>query len=106
MVGRIGGNVFHRGPYGNQIRAWSIKRKSKTVPQRKVRNAFTQAMNAWKEHTWTPTEISLWKSWCKRHPYQSKIGMSIILTHYQAFIRYNWYRFYNSLPPQFTPPVD
>ena len=93
IVGSIGGVTFSRCKSGFVIRRKTVPVKRSSSSQTKVQDAYTSSVNLWNLNKSNPSFLNSWNNFAD-YPQ----------TGFNAFVRINWYHFFNNVPPLLVPP--
>lgn len=100
------GGIYYRDKSGLHCRSSVPSRDRPSTVSVARRGAFSKALNLWKSHSWSTSELFSWDLWTSRHPRINRVGGTYYLSRYQAFMKFNIIRAYNNISPAFTAPTD
>jgi len=84
ISGRLGGDVFAHGRYGQYVRAGSNPVTSTTSYALAAKAKLTQSTQAWQGLT-AAQKLS-WKVWAETNPTLNRLGQSVTLTGHAAYV--------------------
>jgi len=89
LAGTMGGTVFKRDRSGLHAIAYRSKvQRDPTAAQSTRRKAYLTICNYIRKHT-DDDFIDRWQTYASQHPTKNRLGETIILTWYSAFLSYN-----------------
>ncbi len=91
--GTLGGSVFSSDKSGIHIVPYRVRTKRSSTSQRKVRRAYQDCVKEWNRLVVRKGNRHGWDAFADDGE-----------TAYNAFIRINWYHFFNGVKPLLTPP--
>lgn len=87
IIGKSGGVVFQRNPYGNVMREKTLPVNPSSARQVGIRSALSQLAASWK--ALTPEERDAWNWYASQTPIVTKKGLSQLVTGRAMYIRAN-----------------
>lgn len=106
VKGKLAGNYFQKDKSGLHIKALPRHIKRTKAGNLQTHLFFQEVTNAWRNFTFSTSQILSWNQYCNRHPFQNGIGEAYIPTFQLMFVRHNLIRVRNNLPIIYDPPAD
>jgi len=104
ITGTTGGTVYRRDRCGQHTQSTQRRIKRQPSAEQKKRRRAWITCQSWIQKNLTAAIMMKWSNYANLHPKNNKLGETIRLTWWQAFLSINLIRVYNGLEVLPEPP--